>query len=327
MKLALAEVEVLYAEHAERMLRRAGSYLGDRQEAEDAVHEAFARALEKADPSRIDNLPGYLTSILNNFLADHSEKSKRQRLFLQQSQERATSSVELGEKLEREERKRLVGQALNSLKPRQRRALVLFGEGLTVGQIAGSLSMTGHNTSALLLRAKANLKRELLRRGLLPATAPLIWLRRMRVRAAVVFRTLPEELGPYLATLQAAALAGFLLVPSIPRQIDILPTSRANPAVTGQAIGISRETGAFRMLIPFHKGEGLPDSPSRPLDQVKSTVAHVNINDLRTGSDRADNTGPSEPSLQDQLIDLVNHPDKMPLPSCGGAVSCPQPKI
>ena len=68
--------ETLVTENENRLYRAALAILGDRQEAQDAVQDAFLRYLEKA-PERLDDPAAWLMRVLVNRCRDICRRSRR----------------------------------------------------------------------------------------------------------------------------------------------------------------------------------------------------------------------------------------------------------
>ena len=67
-----------FAKARPRLLRLAYSELGDVGEAEDVVQEAWLR-LERAGPGTIENLDGWLTTVVARLALDHLHSARARR--------------------------------------------------------------------------------------------------------------------------------------------------------------------------------------------------------------------------------------------------------
>ena len=138
--------ESLVAENENKLYRAALAILGDRQEAEDAVQDAFLRYLEKA-PSKLENPGGWLMRVTVN--------GCKSRLRLKWRQ-----VVELPEDLPcrgPEERREL--EELWQLPAQDRAVLHLFYyEGYSTEEIAQIMKLSPGSVRSKMSRARQKLK-------------------------------------------------------------------------------------------------------------------------------------------------------------------------
>ncbi len=72
-------VEQLYKEHAPRMYSLARKMLRSDEQAEDLVHEVFAKLLDKSDTlNNVNNLQGYLFKITENMALTRLKNKSRE---------------------------------------------------------------------------------------------------------------------------------------------------------------------------------------------------------------------------------------------------------
>jgi RNA polymerase sigma-70 factor (sigma-E family) len=150
-------LEELYARHAPAATRLAYLLTGDPQQAEDLVQEAFVRCVGRFQYLRaIDAFDAYLRRTIVNL---HTSGMRRRRL------ERAWLQREGAAEASRVSTMRDVGvredlwQALASLPPRQRAALVLrYYEDLTEQQTAQVMGCSAAAVKSLVARGGATLR-------------------------------------------------------------------------------------------------------------------------------------------------------------------------
>ena len=153
--VTLADIERVYLEHAHRYARAAASVTGDRAAAEDAVQDAFARAIvHRAKFRGSGNLAAWLWRIVIN-----SSLNGRRKVS---SQKRAVDSV--ARTLEANTREPEIDDRARHdvmrLPKRQRAAVFLrYYADLDYAQIAEVLSVTPGGVAKLLHDAHATLAR------------------------------------------------------------------------------------------------------------------------------------------------------------------------
>lgn len=140
--------ETLVTENENRLYRAALAILGDRQEAQDAVQDAFLRYLEKA-PERLDDPAAWLMRVLVNRCRDICRRSRRR------------GTVPLLQELPvpgPEERQEL--EELYALPPPDRAVIHLrYCEGRSTAEIARILGVREGTVRSRLTRARARLRR------------------------------------------------------------------------------------------------------------------------------------------------------------------------
>jgi len=139
--------EALVTQNENRLYRAALSLLGDPQEAEDAVQDAFVRYLEKA-PEALDNPSAWLMRVLVNGCKSRLRSPWRRRLPL--LEELPAPGPE--ERSELEE--------LAALPPRDRIVIHLFYyEGYSTGEIARITGDREGTVRSRLSRARGKLRK------------------------------------------------------------------------------------------------------------------------------------------------------------------------
>lgn len=143
------DVREIYEASYRRLVAQAYVLAGDRVEAEDAVQEAFARALAAGDRfRRVDNPEAWLRTVALNVLR---RRWRRARLFASVSPRVATPADVPGVS---EDHLALV-EALRSLPFQQRETVVLFYVAdLSVREVAATLKVAEGTVKSRLTRAR-----------------------------------------------------------------------------------------------------------------------------------------------------------------------------
>ena len=133
-------------------------YLGDADEAEDMVQEAFLRILDAADRYKpTAAFRTYLFSVLTRLCIDHTRKKRP--LPTDKLPEVHDPGLTPAGHIEREEMKSATQRALDSLPPRYRMAIVLrYFEGLSGAEIAEAMKTSPKAVERLLARARKSLE-------------------------------------------------------------------------------------------------------------------------------------------------------------------------
>ncbi len=143
-----------------RLYRAAFRLLGRRAEAEDAVQEAFLRALRALSTGRYEErlrMEAWLVTIVTRVAIDQrrSEKVRAAEDLRDEIEEGTSEGEQLARALE-------LGRWLDALPVDQREAVVLkYLEGLTSAEVALALGVSEGAIEQRLLRARATLKRRL----------------------------------------------------------------------------------------------------------------------------------------------------------------------
>lgn len=156
------DLERVYREHAQGLLRFLTRYCGDQELAADAVQESFLR-LSRASP-REESVRAWLFRTGVNFVLDAGRTKRRQLRILGAAPDRVPvgeASPQPDEELDRRERRERVASALDALSERDRRVLLLRAEGFLYREIADELGITTQSVGSVLLRATRKLAGEL----------------------------------------------------------------------------------------------------------------------------------------------------------------------
>lgn len=156
----------LVALHREAVYRAAYWVLEDPDEALDATQEAFLRAYRSID--RFEGRASFRTwarRIATNVALDRRTRRQRDRRFAGAlpDEDAALAPFEgAAERLEREEERRLVREAIDTLPPAQRAAVLLRDvEGLSYQEIADTLGIPRGTVMSRIYYGRANLKERL----------------------------------------------------------------------------------------------------------------------------------------------------------------------
>lgn len=156
-----AAYRLLSRRHVPAMLGLARRILGNAADAEDVVQEAMLRVWTHAP--RWEPLAAFrtwLTRIVVNLCLDRKRKAPW--VDLEAAGEIADPAPHAGDEAERNERDRLVDQAIGQLPDRQRTAIVLtYGEGMSNAEVAEVMGTTVSAVETLLVRGKQGLRRAL----------------------------------------------------------------------------------------------------------------------------------------------------------------------
>ncbi len=169
----------LAAAHREAVYRAAWWILKDQDDALDATQEALLRAFRFLP--RFDGRASFRTwarRIATNVALDRQARRKRDRADALPEEDLVGDPREeaVGADLEREERRRLVREAIETLPPAQKAAVVLRDvEGLSYEEIASELKIPRGTVMSRLFYGRATLKKKLagaFGEGVEPAVAP-----------------------------------------------------------------------------------------------------------------------------------------------------------
>ncbi len=156
-----AAYRLLSRRHVPAMLGLARRILGNAADAEDVAQEAMLRVWTHAPRWQpLAAFRTWLTRIVVNLCLDR--KRKAQWVDLDTVGEIADPAPDAGEAAERNERDRLVDQAIGQLPDRQRTAIVLtYGDGMSNAEVAEIMGTTVSAVETLLVRGKQGLRRAL----------------------------------------------------------------------------------------------------------------------------------------------------------------------
>src|SRR5262249_9508176 len=141
-ELPLNDVDRLFREFHQPLVRYLTRRLGDRDWAEEVAQETFLRAMRQ---ETIMSERSWLFAVATNLVRDEARKDmrRRRRLELLREQARADEIVEpapLG--IERAQEAAVARRALDMLAERDREALLMREEGLDYTEIASALDLS-----------------------------------------------------------------------------------------------------------------------------------------------------------------------------------------
>jgi RNA polymerase sigma-70 factor (ECF subfamily) len=154
--------EERFAQARPRLLRLAYSQLGDVGEAEDAVQEAWLR-LERVDAEKIENLDGWLTTVVARLALDRlrSARARRETYVGSWLPEPLISEDPAGRVTLDESVSYALLTVLEQLSPAERTAFVLHDIfDLPFGDVAGVVGRTPEAVRQLASRARHHVKHE-----------------------------------------------------------------------------------------------------------------------------------------------------------------------
>ncbi len=150
------DVESLFREYHQPLVRYLTRRLGDRDWAEEIAQETFVRALRQTD---LQNERAWLFAVATNLIRDEARKDSRRRRHLEllAAEARAEEAVEPVDELERAEERALARKAIEALGERDREALLMKEEGLNYEEIALALELSVASVGTTLSRARRRL--------------------------------------------------------------------------------------------------------------------------------------------------------------------------
>lgn len=124
---------------------------GDADMAEDVAQESFLRLLEREVPE--EGVRSWLFTVGTNLVRDRTRTRSRRRRLLEAEDYGRERSAGPDEQVERKERVQRVRAALDELKPRDRKILLLREEGFRYAEIAEMIGVKASSVGTLLARA------------------------------------------------------------------------------------------------------------------------------------------------------------------------------
>jgi len=153
--------EEIVRRHQRAAWNVAWRFLGDAEEAEDVVQDAFLKLLDAAARYRPDApFRSYLFRIVTRLCLDWARKKRP--TYTDKLPDVADPAPTASEALMTEERARAARRALDSLPANQRMAVVLkYYEGMSYAGIAASIDVSAKAVERLLSRARETLQERL----------------------------------------------------------------------------------------------------------------------------------------------------------------------
>lgn len=151
--------EIIYQTYRQLMYYVANHILGNTQDAEDVVHDAFIKIIENiekfSDPKR-PQTRAFIVTIIENKAIDLYRKRKSHDII---PLEEAYIGVPEPSKIEQIEEGDALTKAILSLPGRYREVLLLkYAQGYSMDEVAAILSTTGENVKKLIQRARKKLE-------------------------------------------------------------------------------------------------------------------------------------------------------------------------
>lgn len=141
-----ADLGVVFVAHRTQLFHAALKILGDRQNAEDVVQDAYLKVVEAASAFAVKHPLAYLFQIVRNLAIDHRRRATLEMNLFESAEERSHISSPIGTP-ERvaisRQQLTLVSEALSELPERTRRVFELHRlGGLTQREIAAKLGVS-----------------------------------------------------------------------------------------------------------------------------------------------------------------------------------------
>ncbi|WP_309140454.1 sigma-70 family RNA polymerase sigma factor [Streptomyces sp. PKU-EA00015] len=235
--------------HREALLRVARRRSASPEDAEDAVHEAMVRAMERPELDD-ERLGGWLTTVTMRLCVDRHRQVVREAEVHRRAAWGLPGYVTVEDRVcDRAEAHWLTRRGREELPGRQAEALGLQAQGLELGQIAQRMGLSYRAVQSLLARARKTL------RGVLAGTlAVLLWPWRGS-RSTSVGGGVPAGAAPLVTATVALTVAGLtLLAPG-----TAAPAPGSGP---GRPVPGSAEPGSPTAQTVLERGT--PKDPATP---------------------------------------------------------------
>jgi RNA polymerase sigma-70 factor (ECF subfamily) len=151
------DVERLFREYHDPLVRYLTRRLGDRDWAEEVAQETFVRALRQTE---LQNERAWLFAVATNLVRDEARKDARRRRHLELLTEESKSNAPVEQpitEMERAQERALARRAIDALGERDREALLMREEGLDYKEIAEALELSLASVGTTLSRARRRL--------------------------------------------------------------------------------------------------------------------------------------------------------------------------
>ena len=149
------DLEATFDAHHDVLYRYLVRMTGDQDLAADAAQEAFLR-LAQRPPRDHTNLRAWLYTVATNYAFDTIKVARRRSEILEQSPDRAPVSEGVAApdvSLERQERCQAVREALDTLREKERTALLMRAEGFSYREIGHALDVSTNSVGVIAARA------------------------------------------------------------------------------------------------------------------------------------------------------------------------------
>lgn len=151
------DVDRLFREYHQPLVRYLTRRLGDRDWAEEVAQETFLRAVRQ---EHIVSERSWLFAVATNLVRDDARRDSRRRKHLDLLREQARAEEAVDPEpltVEREQEAAMARRALELLNERDREALLMREEGLDYGEIASALDLSIKSVGTTLARARRRL--------------------------------------------------------------------------------------------------------------------------------------------------------------------------
>lgn len=157
-------LDLLYRDHAPKLRRRLRSRLGSADEANDLIHEAFARLLGASRAHDVQQPGAFLNRIVRNLLIDRSRRRLARAAHIPLGDDIAVRPHQ-ADGIELEQLRERYREIVDALPPRTREVFLLHRiEGLSYAAIAERLAISVRTVewhiAQAVLRISRGLKRE-----------------------------------------------------------------------------------------------------------------------------------------------------------------------
>ncbi|WP_063806610.1 RNA polymerase sigma factor [Streptomyces regalis] len=214
--------------HREALLRVARRRSASLEDAEDAVHEAMVRAMERPELDD-ERLGGWLTTVTMRLCVDRHRQVVRETEVHRQAARGLPGYVTVEDRVcDRAEAHWLSRRGREELPGRQAEALGLQAQGLELGQIAQRMGLSYRAVQSLLARARKTL------RGVLAGTLALLLWPWRGSRSTGVGGGVPAGAAPLVTAAVTLTLAGLTLL--APGAADPAPGSGPGRPVPGSPV-------------------------------------------------------------------------------------------
>lgn len=140
---ARLRVALLYRDHASALRRRLRARLGSNEEANDLLHDAFARLLGARPADGVRDPAAFLNRIVRNLLVDRSRRRSTRPVHVAIDEGDAAVAPEQGQAIELEEMRHRYTDLVGALPPRMREVFVLHRiDHLSYKEIAARLDIS-----------------------------------------------------------------------------------------------------------------------------------------------------------------------------------------
>ena len=148
------QLESLFTEHHDALLRYLIRYTGDRDQAADAVQEAFLRLVQQP-PASSANLRAWLFTVATNVVRDGWKREQHARRLAERPDlaPSATPAPDPAAAVERDERQAAVRRMLAKLSETERVVLLMREEGFRHREIADAVGTTTKSVGTMIARA------------------------------------------------------------------------------------------------------------------------------------------------------------------------------